>query len=159
MQRAVTAVYPTELSALEVREELVRLGIPDGQITMIPETTSEAATPGLRSSADHHDRLDRLGLPEDDTRTYLQAVRNGDFVLSVEVDDAERLDRIKQIMRNSGQARDLDALAEEYQGAKYAPFRHEDRPADPYGRAVRQNQEPGERSDLRDYTRNRDHSL
>jgi predicted PhzF superfamily epimerase YddE/YHI9 len=159
MQRAVTAVYPTELSALEVREELVRLGIPDGQITMVPETTSEAATAGLRESADLHDRLDRLGLPEDDTRTYLQAVRNGDFVLSVEVDDAERLDRIRQIMRNPGQARDLDALDEEYRGAEYTPFRHEDRPADPNGRAIRQNPESGERSDLRDYTRSRDRSI
>jgi hypothetical protein len=158
MQRAVTAVYPTELSALEVREELVRLGIPDGHITMIPETTSDAATAGRRDAADHQDRLDRLGLPEGDTRTYLQAVRNGDFVVSVEVDDDERLDRVKQIMRNPGQARDLDALDEEYRGAEYTPFRHEDRTADPYGRAIR-NPEPGERSDLRDYTRNRDRSL
>jgi predicted PhzF superfamily epimerase YddE/YHI9 len=155
MQRAITAVYPTELSALEVREELVRLGIPDGHITMIPETSAAAATPGMRDSADHHDRLDRLGLPDDDTRTYLQAVRNGDFVLSVEVDDAERLDRIKAIMRDPGQARNLDALDEEYRGAEYVPFRHEDRPADPHGRATRQNSEPGERPDLRDYSRNR----
>jgi hypothetical protein len=159
MQRAITAVYPTELSALEVREELVRLGIPDGHITMIPESSSEASTPGLRGTDQHHERLDRLGLPEDDTRTYLEAVRNGDFVLSVEVDDAERLDRIKAIMRDPGQARDLDALDEEYRGAEYVPFRHEGEPADPHGRATRQSPLGGERADLRDYTRNRDRAL
>ena len=153
MYRAVTAVYPTETSAIEVREELVRLGIPDGHITMIPQSSSEAATPGVRDTDDAHRRLDRLDLPEEDTRTYLQAVRNGDFVVSVDVDDAERLDRIKAIMRDPGHARDLDALDEEYSGAEYVPFRHEDQPAEPRNRAIRENPQPGERSDLRGYTR------
>ncbi len=159
MHRAVTAVYPTELSALEVREELVRLGVPDGHITVVPETSAEASTPGVRSATEHHERLDRLGLPEDDTRTYLQAVRNGDYVVSVDVEDAERLDRIKTIMRDPGHARDLDALDEEYRSAEYVPFRHEDQPADPHNRAIRQDPQPGDRPDLRDYTRTRGRGL
>jgi hypothetical protein len=153
MHRAVTAVYPTETSALQVREELVRLGVPDGHIAMIPEKSSEASTAGVRDSDEHHRTLDRLDLPEDDTRTYLQAVRNGDYVVSVDVDDADRLDRIKAIMRDPGHARDLDALDEEYRGAEYIPFRHEDQPAEPRDRAIRENPQPGERADLRDYNR------
>jgi hypothetical protein len=153
MHRAVTAVYPTETSALEVRQELIRLGIPDGDITMIPQSSAETASPGLRDTDDAHRRLDRLDLPEDDTRTYLQAVRNGDYVVSVDVDDADRLDRIKAIMRDPGHARDLDALDEEYRSAEYIPFRHEDQPVEPRDRAVRENPRPGERADLRDYSR------
>jgi hypothetical protein len=155
MHRAITAVYPTETSAIEVTQELTRLGIPDGHVTMIPETSSEAAGPGPRDVDDMHRRLDRLDLPDDDTRTYLQAVRNGDYVVSVDVDDADRLDRIKAIMRDPGRARDLDALDEEYRGAEYVPFRHEDRPAEPRDRAIRENPQAGERADLRGYTRTR----
>lgn len=159
MHRAVTAVYPTEASALEVREELVRLGIPDGDVTMVPHSSAEAASPGRLDSEDAHRRLDRLDLPEEDTRTYLQAVRNGDFVVSVDVEDADRLDRIKAIMRDPGHARDLDALDKEYQGAEYVPFRHEDRPAGSRDRAIRENPRPGERADLRDYTRTQGRGL
>lgn len=153
MNRAITAVYPNQTAALDVRQELVRLGIPDGHITMIPEQSSEAATPGVRDADSHHERLDRLGLPDDDTRTYLHAVRNGDYVVSVDVDDAARLDRIRAVMRDPGHARDLDALDEEYRGAEYVPFRHEDQPAEPRDRAIRENPQPGERADLRDYSR------
>jgi hypothetical protein len=159
MHRAVTAVYPTEASALEVRQELVRLGIPDADVTMVPHSSAEAASPGLLDSEDAHRRLDRLDLPEEDTRTYLEAVRNGDFVVSVDVEDAERLERIKAIMRNPGHARDLDALDREYQSAEYIPFRHEDRPAGPRDRAIRGTSQPGERADLRDYTRTRGRGL
>jgi hypothetical protein len=159
MHRAITAVYPTETSALQVRQELTRLGIPDGYITMIPESSSEAASPGVRDADDMHRRLDRLDLPDNDTRTYLQAVRNGDYVVSVDVDDADRLDRIKAIMRNPGHARDLDALDEDYRGAEYVPFRHEDAPAGPRDRAVRENPQAGERPDLRGYTRRGDRRM
>ena len=159
MHRAITAVYPTETSALEVHQELVRLGVPDGHITMIPQSSSEAAPPGIRDTEDAHRRLDRLDLPEDDTRTYLQAIRNGDYVVSVDVDDVEHLDRIKAIMRDPGHARDLDALDREYEGAEYVPFRHEDRPAEPRNRAIRENPQPGERGDLRGYTRAQRRSL
>jgi hypothetical protein len=159
MNRAITAVYPTETAAREVQQELVRLGIPDGHITLIPEHSSEAATPGVRDADPHHELLDRLGLPEDDTRTYLQAVRNGDYVVSVEVDDAEGLDRIKAVMRDPGHARDLDALDDEYRGAEYVPFRHEDQPAHPSDRATRAAPQAGERPDLRDYTRTRGRGL
>jgi hypothetical protein len=155
MHRAITAVYPTEAAALEVWQELSRLGIPDGHITMIPQSSSGAASPGRIDDNDLHRQIDRLDLPENDERTYLQAVRNGDYIVSVDVDDVERLDRIKSIMRDPGHARDIDALDEEYRGAEYVPFRHEDQPAEPRDRAIRENPQPGERADLRDYTRTR----
>lgn len=150
MERAITAVYPSHAEAARVRSALTQLGIPGGHITLIPdaETAGGSENTGAMSA-----RLHDLGLPDEDTRTYDQAIRNGDAVLSVKVDDVTRLDRIKSVMRDPGSARDLDALDEEYRGAEYVPFRHEDRPAEPQDRAIREDPLPGERADLRGYTR------
>lgn len=154
MQRAITAIYPTHTGAAQVRDALERLGIPGGHVHMIPETEDRLPEGEHRNLDAYNPRLHDLHLPEDDMRTYQQAVRNGDYVVSVDVDEAERLDRIKAIMRDPGEARDLDALDREYSGAKYIPFRHEDRPA--YSedqRGIRDTPQPGERADVRGYTR------
>jgi hypothetical protein len=153
MHRVITAIYPTYAAAAEVRTALEHLGVPGAHVHVIPdaEDLTEAGT--TRDITTFNQRLHDLDLPEDDTRTYQQAIRNGDYIVSVEVDDAERLDRIKTIMRDPGEARDIDALDHEYHGAGYIPFRHEDRPAEPRDRAVRENPQPGERADLRGYTR------
>lgn len=153
MHRVITAIYPTYAAAAEVRTALEHLGMPGGHVHVIPDAEDLNATGSTRDITTHNQRLHDLDLPEDDTRTYQQAIRNGDYVVSVEVDDAERLDRIKTIMRDPGEARDLDALDEEYRGADYIPFRHEDQPADPRDRAIRENPLSGERTDLRGYTR------
>lgn len=48
----------------------------------------------------HSDRLHELHLPEEDLRTYQHAVRRGDYVVSVEIDDDNQdLDKVKQVMR------------------------------------------------------------
>ena len=44
------------------------------------------------------DRLYDLHLPDDDLRTYQHAIREGDYVVSAEVDD-NQLERVKEIMR------------------------------------------------------------
>lgn len=154
MHRAITAIYPTHTGAAQVRDALEGAGIPRGHIHMIPGTEDRVPQGGTRDVDAHNHSLHDLHLPEDDTRTYQQAIRNGDYVVSVDVDEAEGLDRIKSIMRDPGEARDIDALDAEYSGAKYIPFRHEDRP--PYEedqRGVRDNPQPGERPDVRGYTR------
>jgi hypothetical protein len=53
---------------------------------------------GFLDDPAHSDRLHELHLPEDDLRTYQQAVRRGDYVVSVEVEDRD-VERVKEIMR------------------------------------------------------------
>jgi len=151
MQRAVTAIYPSFATASLVREELEQLGIRRGHITVLPETERGTASTmtgtavgttgdafGATSSdyvdtapayadADNGaavDRLHDLGLPEDDTRTYQQALHNGDYVVSVSVDDDPDLSRIQEVMRRPEDAYDLDELDTRYSGAEYVPRGH-----------------------------------
>jgi hypothetical protein len=69
------------------------------------------------------DDLHDLHLPEADTRTYQQAIRNGDYVVSVDVDDDADLSRIQEIMRRPEDAYDIDDLDTRYGSATYAPRR------------------------------------
>ncbi len=62
----------------------------------------------------HTDRLQELHLPENDPRTYQHCVRNGDYVVSVEVDDA-RVEKVKAIMRRpETEAHDIEHRASEF---------------------------------------------
>ena len=80
---------------------------------------SEADTPYGDAFDDLHD----LHLPEADTRVYQQAIRNGDYVVSVDVDNDADLARIQEIMRRPEDAYDLDELDTRYGSADYAPRR------------------------------------
>lgn len=130
MRRAVTAIYRTRATADLVRDELERIGVPNRYITILPEvqivpdtdhasrSTSEALD--LDRSFDH---LHDLHLPEDDTRTYQQALRNGDVVVSVGLDDDTPIERVKEIMRQPEQSYDMDELDQSYRDAEYSPRR------------------------------------
>ncbi len=131
MQRAVTAIYRSAAVADLVREDLERLGIARANITVLPgaatmpgATDASLSTAGAQDLAgDAVDRLHDLDLPEDDTRTYQQALRNGDHVVSVQVDDDADLARIQEIMRRPEDAYDLDELDTRYGDAAYVPRR------------------------------------
>lgn len=73
--------------------------------------------------ADAFDTLHDLHLPEEDTRTYQQAIRNGDVVVSVEVDEDADIARIQEVMRRPEDAHDLTSLDTTYREAEYAPRR------------------------------------
>jgi len=111
MQRAVTAIYPSADVAELVRSELEQLGFAGHDITVLSGT---AGTGGS-------DRLYDLGLPEEDIRTYQQALQNGDYVVSVEVDDDTHLSRVQDVMRRPEDAYDLDELDSRYADADYIP--------------------------------------
>ena len=123
MQRAVTAIYRTHAVADLVRNELADLGISRGHIHVVPDRdeTLEAGT--TRENDTYNDDLHGLHLPDDEMRTYQQAVRRGDYVVSANVDDNDDtlLDRVMEVMRRPEDAYDIDALDEEYRDAEYVP--------------------------------------
>lgn len=124
MQRAVTAIYRSFATADLVRRELEELGLSRQDIAVIPETET-VATPGEDRDLDAEAgrRLHDMHLPEDDIRTYQQAIRNGDYVVSVDLDDEAHLQRVHEIMRNPEEAHDIDALDSRYSSSVYEPRR------------------------------------
>jgi len=116
MQRAVTAIYPSADVAELVRRELTDLGVGSHDITILPDLDGSSTLGG-----DPVDRLHNLGLPEEDMRTYQQAIRNGDYVVSVDVDREDDLTRIQEVMRRPEDAYDLDQLDNQYADADFIP--------------------------------------
>ncbi len=116
MQRAITAIYPSADVAELVRRDLEQLGIGGHDITILPDLGGSTGFSG-----DAMDRLRGLGLPDQDARTYQQALQNGDYVVSVEVDDDDNLSRVQEIMRRPEDAYDLDELDSRYADSDYAP--------------------------------------
>ena len=131
MKSAVTAIYRSYDVANQVRDALERVGLGRDWITVLPSTRimpdttdpSRSTAPAQENLHDAIDRLHDLHLPEADTRVYQQAIRNGDYVVSVSLDDDTDLTRIEEIMRRPEDAYDLDELETRYAGADYVPRR------------------------------------
>ena len=123
MQRAVTAIYRTYAVADLVRDEIADLGVSRGYIHVVPDRDEAVESGSQRDPDTFNDDLHGLHLPEDELRTYQQAVRRGDYIVSANVDDNDEgtLDRILEIMRRPEDAYDIDALDEEYRDAEYVP--------------------------------------
>ena len=128
MQRAVTAIYRTYAVADLVRDEIAEAGVSRGQISVVPDRDETVEAGSQRDPDTFNDDLHALHLPEDELRTYQQAVRRGDYVVSANVDDDDdrTLDRILEIMRRPEDAYDIDALDEEYRDAEYVPAARSD---------------------------------
>jgi len=109
MNRNVTAIYRTYSTADLVRRELEELGVSRSDIHVIPDgESSETDRDG------YIDDLHDLYLPDDDVRTYQHSVRNGDYVVSANVDE-DQLERTRRIMRRpEAEAYDLGARDTEY---------------------------------------------
>lgn len=95
---------------------------PSGDVRPPGGSLDTAYAGGLH--ADAFDRLHDLHLPEEDTRIYQEAIRNGDVVVSVEVGDDADLARIQEVMRRPEEARDFGELAARAGGADFVPRRH-----------------------------------
>ena len=123
MQRAVTAIYRTHAVADLVRDEIVNLGVSRGYVHVVPDRDETLEAGSERDTDSYNDDLHGLHLPEEEMRTYQQAVRRGDYVVSANVDDDDEtmLDRILEIMRRPEDSYDIDALDEEYRDAEYIP--------------------------------------
>ena len=123
MQRAVTAIYRTYAVADLVRDEIAELGVSRGYVHVVPDRDETLESGTTRDPDTYNDDLHGLHLPEDEMRTYQQAVSRGDYVVSANVDEGDdaMLDRIMEIMRRPEDSYDIDALDEEYREAEYIP--------------------------------------
>ena len=69
---------------------------------------------GYLTEPAHTDRLHELHLPEEDVRTYQHSVRNGDYVVSAEVDDPQ-VQKVKEVMRRPESAvHDIEHRSSEF---------------------------------------------
>ena len=118
MQRAITAIYRTHAVADLVRNEIADLGISRGYIHVVPDRDDAVAAGSYRDDSVMHELHD-LDLPQDDVRTYQQAVRRGDYVVSANVDD-DHVDRVMEVMRRpEEEAYNIDEVENEYRDAEY----------------------------------------
>lgn len=75
---------------------------------------------GLASASE---RLHDLSLPEEDIRTYREAIRNGDHVVSVRLDGSADLARIREVMRRPEEARDPGRSSSRRRAVRLEPRR------------------------------------
>lgn len=133
MHRNVTAIYRTHATADLVRQELRSLGISPGYIHVIPDTDDSGLGGSAREDHRYSDQLHDLHLPDDDLRTYQHSVRQGDYVVSAEVDQGQ-VERVREIMRRpEAEAYHLDQRAGEFHTAELYPY------SDPAGRRMDEN--------------------
>ncbi|MDN2583887.1 hypothetical protein [Aquibium sp. ELW1220] len=127
MNRNVTAIYRTHAVADLVRRELANVGVSRSSIHVVPDTDVAVAPNGRRDDDRYLDDLHDMNLPDNDLRTYQHCVRDGDYVVSVEVDD-DLVTRVQEIMkRPETEARDFAARDEEFFNEPVVP--HSNAPA------------------------------
>ena len=86
MSNTITAIYRTIDVADLVRGKIAGLGVSDRHITVL-------------GGPDTADDVDTLHLPEDESSTYRQALRDGHYLVSADVEDAH-VDQTAEIMRH-----------------------------------------------------------
>ena len=113
MTKHVTAIYRTHAVADEVKRGIAGLGLGTHDVTIVPDDPTPL-TPGTHRDDRHVSTIDRLNLPDDDQRTYKRAVREGNYVVSVKVNDDDHIARIEDVMRHPEHGIDIDAYDAEY---------------------------------------------
>jgi hypothetical protein len=133
MHKNVTAIYRTHAVAEQVKREISDLGISHRHIEVIPDGRDDATHGAPRDPDSYRSGLDHLGLPDDERHTYEHALRRGDHVVSVRVNEGDEghIDRISEIMRHP-EAHDMDALDTEFRDEPRSP--HNAGPETPRGR-------------------------
>lgn len=115
MHRNVTAIYRTYAVADLVRQRLHELGISDRHVRVIPDRDEAVGASGHRDDDRYVDQLHDLQLPDDDLRTYQHSVRRGDYVVSVEIDDDDKLGPVQEAMRRpEAETYDFDRRSAEF---------------------------------------------
>ena len=103
MSNTITAIYRTADVAEMVRTRLSELGVPGRHSHVVGGEGRDG-------------EIDTLHLPEDETMTYKQAVRQGHFVVSAEVEE-QMTQAAAEAMRNPENGVDIDAYEDDYRGS------------------------------------------
>lgn len=123
MTKTVTAIFRTHAVATTVRDKIKALGLSDSHVTILPDDPAPLAE-GTHRTDDHVRRAHDLNVPDEDKRTYQQAIREGHFIVSADV-DSDHVATVSDIMRHpdtQAHAIDFDAYETEYRGhADYDP--------------------------------------
>lgn len=103
MSNTITAIFRDADTAELVRNKIAELGVPSRHVHVLGGT-------------DRHEDVDTLNLPQDETSTYKQAVRQGHYVVSAEVED-DHIDATADIMRHPDAGVDIDAYETDYRAS------------------------------------------
>lgn len=110
MTSTVTAIFETLEVAKLVRQEIVDFGVRANQVTIVPDGDQGGMT-GTTRSDDDIAQIQYLHVPGEDVRIYQQAVREGHYVVSADVEEGH-VDGIIEIMRHPERGGlDIDAYA------------------------------------------------
>lgn len=114
-QRTYTALYDSSTDAERARDDLIALGIPNGNISIrgAAGSTSAAATTG--DDRGFWESLKDLFLPEEDRYTYAEGLRRGGQLLTVSVPEGLE-DQAVDVLERSA-AVDIDARTQEWQSS------------------------------------------
>jgi uncharacterized protein (TIGR02271 family) len=93
-KRTATAMFDNRIAAEKAISELVRAGIPRGDINLVEGGSNAAAAGGSRNDAGFWETLKDLFLPEEDRYSYAEGLRRGGYLLTVRVND----DRYKKAL-------------------------------------------------------------
>ncbi len=118
MHRNVTAIYRTFATADLVRQELNTLMSVSDRVHVIPDQDDPIGPDGVRAERGYSDQLHDLHLPDDDLKTYQHSVRQGDYVVSAEVDE-DQVAKAQAIMRRpEEEAYNLDMRSDEFRNGE-----------------------------------------
>ncbi len=135
MTVTLVGVFDTMKEAQQARSRLHEEGVADASIRVESGTDASSPTSSMSNTAQTGDDVDRRGFwdklfgwmsdddDDDDRRTvtqhYDEAVRRGNAVLTVSLDDASRADYISDLLDDCG-AVDVDERVAQWRGAGYA---------------------------------------
>ena len=101
MSKTVTAIFRTMDVANTVKAEIEQIGVSGHNVAVVGN--------------DRVDDIDYLNLPHDEAVTYKQAIREGHYVVSADVDE-DHVDRVAEIMRHPEEGVDIEAYEADYRG-------------------------------------------
>lgn len=125
MNRTLSALYDQRDDAISTVDDLVSLGIPRDDVTIVarPEP-GEAAAVGAYGAEHEHgfwDAISNLFVSEDDKRVYEEGISEGGATVIAKVDESQ-MDRAIDVMERHNPV-DLDERERTWRGGAEGPYR------------------------------------
>lgn len=133
MRSTLVGVFETRQAANRARDELLRAGFMDDEVSVRESAASDpAATSDAPAESGHPSReagastrgsirdtvgdwfRSLLGLDDDDIGTYSEAVRRGNSIVTVSAHSDDRIDRASEVLHECGSI-DIDERADAWQ--------------------------------------------